>query len=60
MTLVDFLLIVVTSLPGSQVQVLHVNTFTTRTACEAAAQSMRQGIVTDTPERQFVCLKTQR
>lgn len=60
MALVDFLLIVVTSLPGNQVQVLHVNTFTTRTACEASAQAMRQGVATDRPERQFVCLKSDR
>lgn len=60
MVLVDFLLIIVTTLPVHQINVVHANTFTTRTACEAAAQAMRQGVATDRPERQFVCLKSDR
>lgn len=56
--LAEFILVSLIALSPNSFNTGYMNRFTTITACEHAAQAMRQGnATTGQQERQFVCLK---
>lgn len=57
---IEFILVSLFAQSPNNVAVIHINRFTTVTACEASAQALRQGNAENLQKRVFACVPYDR